>query len=554
MKSMLGNIKDFCNNFASVISDVVNTDVIITDSKMNIVGSAFQYFSLYNDIKIGSLVADVIVNNHNVVIDDKSKVESCRECEKFKVCKMKAFIGVPIRYENRVLGAISLVIPGFKVKSLFDSCESTIKFMENMAELVAVRMINHVEKKGLKRKISEIEKVMDIIEDAVLYTDSYGVILYMNNSFMNTFSGDREWIGQNIVNIYPAFEIYYREQKELENLRVSLNYDNKTFYGTVTLKKIYISETEYGIVICFKTFKDLKKNTNRLLTGTYVTFEWLQPFISAELIKKTSEFAEKDVNKLITGTDNVLNELVAKAIYNRSSRRNQGLTLVYIETVYRELLDSYIFGKYGLIRNMDGGTMIIISPEKMNFYVQEKIAEFIKTGRLETGDKEKVYPDVRFIFCSDKNLARLTSDGQFSKKLYYCISENEIEIDDTVYNNYLVFRKMVLSGLDYYCNIYHKKKINLKGIDIKYMWEKFADMPIGYLDKLLEKTALDGKIYREEIKPEGVRGGVNLESLRELEIKRIEELIKKGYSQKQISEILGISRTTLFRRMKKYNL
>ena len=75
MDSMLGRITDFCSNFAVAISDVVNTDVIIIDSKMNIVGSAFRHFSLYNDIKIGSLVADVIVNNHNVIIEDKAKVK-----------------------------------------------------------------------------------------------------------------------------------------------------------------------------------------------------------------------------------------------------------------------------------------------------------------------------------------------------------------------------------------------------------------------------------------------------------------------------------------------
>ena len=46
MDSRLGTIKGFVDNFASVISDVLDTDVIITDSNMNIVGSAFKYFSL----------------------------------------------------------------------------------------------------------------------------------------------------------------------------------------------------------------------------------------------------------------------------------------------------------------------------------------------------------------------------------------------------------------------------------------------------------------------------------------------------------------------------
>ena len=43
MDSRLGTIKGFVDNFASVISDVLDTDVIITDSNMNIVGSAFPF-------------------------------------------------------------------------------------------------------------------------------------------------------------------------------------------------------------------------------------------------------------------------------------------------------------------------------------------------------------------------------------------------------------------------------------------------------------------------------------------------------------------------------
>ena len=66
MDSRLGTIKGFVDNFASVISDVLDTDVIITDSNMNIVGSAFKYFSLYQDIKIGSLIADVLINRQNL--------------------------------------------------------------------------------------------------------------------------------------------------------------------------------------------------------------------------------------------------------------------------------------------------------------------------------------------------------------------------------------------------------------------------------------------------------------------------------------------------------
>ena len=43
-------IKSFVDNFAIVISDVLDTDVIIVDEDMDIIGKSLKYFSLYNDI------------------------------------------------------------------------------------------------------------------------------------------------------------------------------------------------------------------------------------------------------------------------------------------------------------------------------------------------------------------------------------------------------------------------------------------------------------------------------------------------------------------------
>ena len=73
-----GELKTEFDDFARAISDVLETDVIITDADMNVVGSAFQYFSLYQDIKIGSLIAEVFYANKDVLLEHKRDKESCR--------------------------------------------------------------------------------------------------------------------------------------------------------------------------------------------------------------------------------------------------------------------------------------------------------------------------------------------------------------------------------------------------------------------------------------------------------------------------------------------
>ena len=139
-------IKSFVDNFAIVISDVLDTDVIIVDEDMDIIGKSLKYFSLYNDIKIGSLIARVISANERLYIKDKAEINTCRKCKEYKICKMKGFIGVPIRFENRVLGVLALILQKSKVNKLFTKLDSTIFFMENMAELIGIR-INEINEK-----------------------------------------------------------------------------------------------------------------------------------------------------------------------------------------------------------------------------------------------------------------------------------------------------------------------------------------------------------------------------------------------------------------------
>ena len=71
-----GEHKTEFDDFARTISDVLETDVIITDADMNVICSAFQYFSLYQDIKIGSLIAEVFYDNKDLLIERKKDKES----------------------------------------------------------------------------------------------------------------------------------------------------------------------------------------------------------------------------------------------------------------------------------------------------------------------------------------------------------------------------------------------------------------------------------------------------------------------------------------------
>ncbi|MFW5674798.1 MAG: sigma 54-interacting transcriptional regulator [Acetivibrio ethanolgignens] len=556
MSSLLGKIRSFVDNFAVVISDIVDTDVIITDSNMDIVGSKFKYFSLYKDIKIGSLISDVLINNHNLLIENKRQIPSCRECEQFESCKIQGFVGVPIRYEKQVLGVIALILPKSRVKTLFETIDSTITFMENMADLVAVRMINHIEKKGLRQKILQIESILDLMEDAVLYTDIYGNVIYINHSFKEEFYVDAGLIGKNICKVYPEFIQWIDESYSVENLKVTINHYGQNFYGLLNRKQVSITEGQYGLIFSLRPHKNISTNSLTFVPGTIVTLPWLEKFMESEWTEIAAKYAELDSHLLICGEEQAMNELLAKGIANHSNRRLNAIKIIYMQNVYRDLMDSYLLGEYGVVRNMDGGILVIVQPEQMPLYLQDKFAEIMRTGKLEISSGRFIAVNVRFIFCTIMNLGAFAKENTFSKKLYQIISEHILCPETTIHNNKQFFMKYCAAGLRYYNKIYcTRRKQDIVNVSLmERIWSDCRSVPLGMLETILECIVRDGSYKGKEINFYDKEFRPRMASVKEMEEQQIRRMVELGYTRQEMEEILQISRTTLYRKLKEYHL
>ena len=548
MRTMLGKIRNFVDNFAEVISDVLDTDVIITDSNMNIVGSAFRYFSLYNDIKVGTLLADVLVNNHNLVIRNKAQIESCRKCREYKKCKMKGFVGVPIHYGNQTLGAIALILPSSKVKALFENIDSTVIFMERMAELVASRIHYHTEKKALSKKMAEFESILDLMDEALVHTDVYGNVIYFNKKFEQDFGADKDLIGENITSVYPELRDWYEKENVFKDFKICIQNDRCSFYGIVNSKRVYQTEEEYTVILCFQPYKNIYKTSKIFMPGTQVTFRWLRKFCDVETLALAEYYAELDEPVLICGCDDTLNEMLGKAIYNQSPRRLEEVEVLHIRNSYRNLLNSYLSAETGILRKLQNGTIIITQPEKIPMYIQEYLLNLMEKKKTAGSQKEPDL-DIRFIFCTTSDLEELVKEKKFNEELYRIISKNKISMTKTLHEDFGVFYRYMQSGLEYYGNIYKKEIVELSIDRKKEIWRKCRGNLLADLEMMIERIAKNGDYILEEEKTENPEKSIN-----ELEKMQLQKLIKDGYSKQEMAKIMNVSRTTLYRHLKEYDL
>ena len=536
-------IKSFVDNFDIVISDVLDTDVIIVDEDMDIIGKSLKYFSLYNDIKIGSLIARVISANERLYIKDKAEINTCRKCKEYKICKMKGFIGVPIRFENRVLGVLALILQKSKVNKLFTKLDSTIFFMENMAELIGIRINEINEKKSLDDKMKRVEAILDFTNDALVYTDKYANIILSNKAFKKLFDKDNSMVSKprNLKEIYKDILDLYARDKKIKNIKLSLTYNESLFRGFLSVEPVNFGFDEKFYICKFEEKLQFSNKEISTLNGSLVTFPWLSKYIKDEILDEAKLLSKKDTDILIYNKNNTISELLAKAIANYSDRHLEDIKVVYMQNIYRDLLDEFFMGEDGILNIIKKGTLIIVLPEYISLHIQDKLADVL------VKNEERA----RVIFCTSSNIYDLRQKSLFSNKLYSYIKNIAFIDIDNIYYDYNLFDSFVRSSINYYSKIYNRLDYSYDEKDIEYLWGKKESYTLSDLEIYIESMVKSNNDLISNLP--SIVSNINL-SISEIEKNYLLDLIKQGKTKKEICEIMGISRSTFYRKCKNMHI
>ena len=290
-----------------------------------------------------------------------------------------------------------------------------------------------------------------------------------------------------------------------------------------------------------------------------------------KLFDLISTVAGSDGAVLVQGESGTGKELVARAIHNRSPRKNKPFVVVNCAAIPSTLLESEIFGhtkgaftganstKVGKLELADKGTVFLDDVDTLDFAMQGKLLRVIQEKEFERlGNPKLINVDIRFVAASNKNLPHLISKGDFREDLFYRLNVFPVNLPP------LRDRKSdVPLLLNHFLALYSKRT----GRDVQRFSEKAIDSFMAYdwpgnvreLENLVERFATITRkeiididdisspdIVYESVKPMTLKDAVN-----EFEKKFIGKVIDRvGGNRKRAAEIMGIHRNTLLGKIK----
>ena len=153
------------------------------------------------------------------------------------------------------------------------------------------------------------------------------------------------------------------------------------------------------------------------------------------------QVADSDVTVLIRGESGVGKELVARAIHQRSTRRNRAFVKVNCAALPAELLESELFGhergaftgaastRIGKFEQADGGTLMLDEIGEMKPALQAKLLHVLQDAEFtKLGSNKRVQVDVRVVAATNRDVEKMLAAGEFREDLYYRLKVIELTV------------------------------------------------------------------------------------------------------------------------------
>ena len=437
-----------------------------------------------------------------------------------------------------------------------------------------------------KRNTAQFETVLDTSFNGIIKVNAEGKIIVVNKLVENLLGKNSdEVVGQYLTDVLPGIDsmlINNILSGKSENYSTSVSVRKKTWMAMIA--PIQYDNQITGAILSLQKLADNSAKDiqgDMLLHGfaAQTRFEDIQTENTQmrRMLEIAKAYALSEHAVVIYGQAGTEDYLVAEAIHNNSIRKAGPYVSINMrgmdkehqmeELFRREAGDTVaIYGAKGAMIKANHGTLFIKGLEHLTLRVQHQILRtMLSRAQMRTDAQPLDTLDVRIIGSSKINLKHLVEKGEFSEELYYMLQSLVLEIP-SLNERPEDLRNCFDKELKIYKEKYNRPLSVTEGAYKKLQELRWTGNGIqlrSFCERLVltaKKRMIDEVVLQnlyDELFPhvEESHGEKRILVYRSQETDELEELLERFHgNRKLVAEELGISTTTLWRRMKKYGI
>lgn len=284
--------------------------------------------------------------------------------------------------------------------------------------------------------------------------------------------------------------------------------------------------------------------------------------------------APTNASILLTGETGTGKDVFAQAIHQASLRKDKAFVALNCAAFSREIIESELFGhkagaftgaikdKKGLLEEAHEGTLFLDEIGEMPLELQTKLLRVLENGEfLKIGQTKTQKVDVRIIAASNRNLEQDSNNGQFRMDLYYRLATFAIHLP-SLNERQEDIPILVQHFMEQFSQKLNKKISSTNPDFLKALQQHHWRGNIRELRNTIERACILSETSQLEsdslpwdFSHQANSGTTGILSLREVEKRHISRMLEHTHGNKtQTAELLGIGLTTLYAKIKEYQL
>ncbi|MTI20368.1 sigma-54-dependent Fis family transcriptional regulator [Fulvivirga sp. RKSG066] len=437
----------------------------------------------------------------------------------------------------------------------------------------------------LKRHFAQVdlEKNPEAIPN-LLHNEEYDVIL-LDMNFTKDVSSGKEgyyWL-EKILEIDPSSVVvlitaYGDVQMAVKAIKAGATdfvlkpWENEKLLATL-FSAMKLRETKLEV----EDLRSKQREINLKINNKYDDIIGQSPAIQ-KVFETIDRVAVTDANVLILGENGTGKELVARAIHNNSPRKNEVFVNVDLGSVSETLFESELFGhkkgsftdakedRAGRFEIANRGTLFLDEIGNLSMPLQAKLLTVLQNRKVSrVGSNKEVDIDIRLVCATNMPLYEMVKENRFRQDLLYRINTIEIELPP-LRNRLEDIPLLADHFLKHYASKYNKNVSKLSDSVVSRMQKHHWPGNIRELQHALERAIImsNSQVLQPEDFNFNAQQQNNLDSenvtLDQFKLEDVEKILIRKVLKKyngnitQAASELGLTRSSLYRRLEKYGL